>query len=108
MKRKNEIKVRFTDKEIADVNRKTALSGLSREEFIRKTLAGKRVTELPPVEYGKLIFEMRRAGQNVSQLLKTARANHYLNVADMRECVDEIRAVERKIHDSFFAPKPEE
>lgn len=108
LKRQNEIKVRFGDEEYEALMGKVRLSGLSREEFIRRTLAQKRVVELPPVDYGRLVFEMRRAGQNLHRLLVIATANHFFEAADIQDCLNEIKAVERKIHSSFFAPQKED
>ena len=46
---------------------------LSREEFIRETLRGTTLRERPPAEYGEILREMRRMGNNVHQLLIKAR-----------------------------------
>lgn len=108
LKRQNEIKVRLGDDEYESLMEKVRLSGLSREEFIRRTLAQKKVVELPPVDYRRLVFEMRRAGQNLHRLLVIATANHFFEAADILNCLSEIKAVERKIHSSFFAPQKED
>lgn len=108
MKKKNEIKIRLSDEELTALNKKVKLSGLSREEFARRCFANKKIVELPPVDYGKLIFETRRVGQNLNRLLRIAYANNYFNTPDIKDCLDRIRAVEDKIHSSFFAQQPEE
>lgn len=109
MRRRNHrVQAWLNDKEFDDFLRKVEQSGRSKEAFVRAALANKRVVELPPVDYGRLIFETRRIGQNLNQLLKMARLNRYVNTADLHDCVQEIRAVENKIHDAFFAQKLEE
>lgn len=100
--------VRLDDEEMTALNQKVKLSGLSREEFARRCFANKKVVELPPIDYGKLIFETRRVGQNLNRLLRIAYANNYFNTPDIKECLDRIRAVEDKIHSSFFAQNTEE
>lgn len=107
-KRNNAFLVRLDDDEMTVLNYKVSQSGLSRESFVRATLAGKKVVELPPVDYGKLIFETRRVGQNLNRLLRIAYANNYFDTPDIKDCLDRIRAVADKIHDSFFAPKAED
>ena len=107
-KRTNAFLVRLDDDEMTALNQKVKLSGLSREEFARRCFANKKIVELPPVDYGKLIFETRRVGQNLNRLLRIAYANNYFNTPDIKDCLDRIRAVEDNIHSSFFAQKPEE
>ena len=107
-KRTNAFLVRLDDDEMTALNQKVKLSGLSREEFARRCFANKKIVELPPVDYGKLIFETRRVGQNLNRLLRIAYANNYFNTPDIKDCLDRIRAVEDKIHSSFFAQQPEE
>ena len=107
-KRANRIWCRLNDEELAELNEKISKSKLTREEFIRRTLAEKKVVEMPPVDYRRLVFEMRRAGQNLHRLLVIATANHFFEAADIQNCLSELKAVERKIHSSFFAPQKEE
>lgn len=107
-KRPNRIVFYLDDGELRNLNNNVMSSGLSRESFIRKTIEGKKVVELPPIDYGKLIFETRRVGQNLNRLLRIAYANNYFNTPDIKDCLDRIRAVEDKIHSSFFAQNPEE
>ena len=106
-KRNNRIVFYLNDEELAALTDKVNKSKLPREKFIRSTLANKRITELPPIDYGRLLFEMRRAGQNLHRLLVIATANHFFEAADIRTCLDELKNVERKIHKSFFAPQTE-
>ena len=106
--RTNAFLIRLDDEEMAALNQKVRLSGLSREEFARRCFADKKIVELPPVDYGKLIFETRRVGQNLNRLLRIAYANNYFNASDIKDCLERIRAVEDKIHSSFFAQNPEE
>ena len=106
--RTNAFLIRLDDEEMAALNQKVRLSGLSREEFARRCFADKKIVELPPVDYGKLIFETRRVGQNLNRLLRIAYANNYFNTPDIKDCLDRIRAVEDKIHSSFFSQNPEE
>ena len=73
-KRNNRIVFYLNDEELAALTDKVQKSKFPREKFIRITLANKRITEMPPVDYGRLVFEMRRAGQNLHRLLVIATA----------------------------------
>lgn len=106
-KRNNRIVFYLNDEELAALTDKVQKSKFPREKFIRITLANKRLTEMPPVDYRRLVFEMRRAGQNLHRLLAIATANHFFEAADIQTCLSELKAVERKIHSSFFASKTE-
>ena len=106
-KRNNRIVFYLNDEELAALMDKVQKAKLPREKFIRITLSNKRITELPPIDYGRLLFEMRRTGQNLHRLLVIATANHFFEAADIHSCLDELKNVERKIHKSFFAPKTE-
>ena len=106
-KRNNRIVFYLNDEELVALTAKVQKSKFPREKFIRITLANKRITEMPPVDYRHLVFEMRRAGQNLHRLLVIATANHFFEAADIRASLDELKRVECKIHDAFFAPKAE-
>ena len=106
-KRNNRIVFYLNDEELTALTDKVQKSIFPREKFIRITLANKRITEMPPVDYSRLVFEMRRAGQNLHRLLVIATANHFFEAADIRACLDELKRVERKNHNSFFAPQTE-
>ena len=68
-KRNNRIVFYLNDEELVALTDKVQKSKFPREKFIRITLANKRLTEMPPVDYRRLVFEMRRAGQNLHRLL---------------------------------------
>ena len=76
-KRNNRIVFYLNDEELAALTDKVQKSKFPREKFIRITLANKRITKMPPVDYRRLVFEMRRAGQNLHRLLVIATANHF-------------------------------
>lgn len=106
-KRNNRIVFYLNDEELAALTDKVQKSKFPREKFIRITLANKRITEMPPVDYRHLVFEMRRAGQNLHRLLVIATANHFFEAAGIRACLEGLKGVENKIHDAFFASKTE-
>ena len=44
------IKVRIPEDELENLNRRVARSGISREEFVRRVLAGAAIMETPPAD----------------------------------------------------------
>lgn len=96
------INVRLSEKEFQQVNAKVRKSGMSREQFIRDTLANKKVNELPPVDFTKFIFEVRRVGQNLNRLLQIAYSNGFLDVASINHCLEKIEKLDDEIYRAFF------
>ena len=68
-KRNKEIKVRFTEKELADLDAKVARTYLSRENYIRGVLAGYEIMEAPDVDTRELIKQILKAGNNLNHLV---------------------------------------
>ena len=60
--RNHEIKVRFNDEELADLNAKVAKTRYNRENYIRAVLAGYEIMEAPDVETKELLDQIRRLG----------------------------------------------
>lgn len=106
-KRNHRIVFYLNDEEFDRLTTLVKESGRSREDIIRTAIERKRLTQLPPVDYGKLIFETRRVGQNVNSLLRIAYTNNYFNTPEIKECLEKIRGLERKIHTAFFETQEE-
>ena len=60
MKRNCRIWARLSPEEMESLNQKAKSTGLSREEYIRKVLAGAVPKQAPPLEYAELLRELRR------------------------------------------------
>ena len=73
MKRKKEVKIRFTDDELSLLNRYVSKVGYtSREKYIRSVLFENVPKEQPNIDYPKLIKEFNLIGNNLNQLVKIA------------------------------------
>lgn len=104
LKRTFEMKIRFTKEELDTLNEKSRKSGLSREEFCRRTLNGSTVKEAPPADVPVLIQELRRVGRSLDQFLKLADdAGMPVVVYQLREAMERNRAVEKLIVDVYTA-----
>ena len=87
-----------------EFDRVTALANatvLSREAFIREALHGTTLRERPPAEYGEILREMRRMGNNIHQLLLKARTLDYVDEIMLQETIDMIRRMDRVFTNSF-------
>ena len=104
MKRTLEMKIRFTRGELDALTKKARKSGFSREGFSRRILNGAVVKEAPPVELPLLIREVRRVGYNIDQLLKRANSIGLLDVPQLRKALEDNRAVEKMIVDTYTTP----
>ena len=101
MRRTLEMKIRFTRGELDDLTKKSRKAGLSREGYCRRILNGAVVKENPPADVPMLIREVRRVGYNIDQILKLANAKGLLDVPQLRKALDENRAVEKLISDTY-------
>ena len=57
--RTKEVKVRLTEGELARLNDNVALTGLSREQYLRLLIIHKTPTALPPADYRLLLRQMQ-------------------------------------------------
>ena len=69
-KRKKSILLRLTEEEFQKLNSKVELTNLNREEFIRTIIFEKQVYKKEFINnLNSLIWEVRRIGQNLNQVL---------------------------------------
>ena len=104
LRRTLEMKIRFTRGELDDLTKKSRKAGLSREGYCRRILNGAEVKEAPPVEVPVLIREVRRVGYNIDQILKRANSIGLLDVPQLRKALEDNRAVEKLIVDTYATP----
>lgn len=101
MKRTKEIKIRFSDDELASLNAYVSKAGYtSREKYIRTVLLKNVPKEQPNLDYQKLIKEFNSIGNNLNQLIKLAYHQPLL-YDETKTCLDNlndlIKATEQTI-----------
>lgn len=101
-KRNHRIVFYLNDKEFEAFEKKAKRSSHSREDFIRKAIQEAQIKELPPADLHKLIWEIRRVGNNIDQILMIANAKGILNIPDLRKAIDDLRAVEKLIVSQYI------
>ena len=87
----------LNDREFEAFEQKAKRSSRSREAFIRKAIEDVQIKELPPADLYKLIWEIRRVGNNIDQILMIANAKGILNIPDLRKAIDDLREAEKLI-----------
>ena len=100
--RNNRIVFYLNDKELATLDRKVKKAGRSREAFIRNAVADIQIKEAPPADLYKLIWEIRRVGNNIDQILMTANTKGILNIPDLRKTIDDLREAEKLIVSQYI------
>ena len=90
MKRTKEIKIRFSDDELASLNLYVSKAGYtSREKYIRTVLLKNVLKEQPNLDYQKLIKEFNSIGNNLNQLVKSAY-HQPLFYEEAKTCLDNL------------------
>ena len=87
----------LNDREFEAFEEKAKRSSRSREAFIRRAIQEVQIKELPPADLHKLIWEIRRVGNNIDQILMIANAKGILNIPDLRKAIDDLREAEKLI-----------
>ena len=101
-KRIHEIKIRFSPDELTTLNEQVKKAGISREQFCRNAIQGVVIRENPPVDLYKLIWEIRRVGNNIDQILMIANTKGILNIPDLRKAIDDLREAEKLIVSQYI------
>ena len=92
----------LNDREFEAFEEKAKRSSRSREAFIRKAIEDVQIKELPPADLHKLIWELRRVGNNIDQILMIANSKGILNIPDLRKAIDDLREAEKLIVSQYI------
>lgn len=101
-KRNHRVVFYLNDKEFEAFEQKAKRSSRSREAFIRKAIEDVQIKELPPADLHKLIWEVRRVGNNIDQILMIANSKGILNIPDLRKAIDDLREAEKLIVSQYI------
>ena len=103
--RTHEIKIRLSQAELESLNAQVAKTRLSREQFCRNAIRGVAIRENPPADLHKLIWEIRRVGNNIDQILTIANARGLLDVPYLRKTIADLREAEKLIAATYEQPR---
>lgn len=99
--RTHQIIIRLSDEELADLNEKVSRVSGSREQFIRQCISGVVIKEAPSVNVPKLIWEVRRVGFSLNQILRIANTSGLLDMPQLRKALEQNREMEVRIVDAY-------
>lgn len=93
-KRNHIVVVHLNDDELHMLNAKQSETGDCRETFIRKVISEAEVRQSPPAEYGKILWEIRRIGTNLNQLINIARAHGFVDERELKKIQNDVRSMD--------------
>ena len=96
-----QIHFRVTQKEYKTITEKAAESGLSISEFSRRVLMGCKVTTAPPVDFYTLLWQIKRIGSNLDQLLRKLNTFGIAYSLDLERCEDDIKDMKRLLIETY-------
>lgn len=97
-KRTREIKIRFLDHELEELNRKVRKTGMSREAYCREVLNGSEVKEGPSADVPLLLREVRQNNVLLDQLVQARGEVEGVRLAQL---LDQIQEVEQTIVEAY-------
>lgn len=95
--------LRLSQEELDDLTKKADRAGISKADFVRKTVKGKTIKEAPPADVPLLIREVRRVGSNMDQILRFVNARSYLHIPELQRALEENRKVETMLNRVYGA-----
>ena len=101
MKKEKAIIIRLTRVDFDRLNALVDITGLSREEFVRRLIAGATIREKPPAEYGEIVRSLHRIGSNIEQILVKARSLGFVDSIMLKEVADKIDELDMMFCSSF-------
>ena len=104
-KRKREIDfhVYLSEEENEVLNKFCKVMKTDRSKIIRAMILGTRLVEAPPVDYKHFIIELRRVGTNLNQLTAKANTIGFINRAECRVVLNDVRTLEAN-NSKYFNP----
>lgn len=100
-----QVKVYLNEEEYENLCRLCKETNLKRGRLIRLLLEGYVPPQAPPVDYKKLIREVRAVGNNINQILFYVNTNGILNVPDLNAELKKLREVEKFIREHYEAKR---
>ena len=100
-----QVKVYLNEEEYENLCRLCKETNLKRGRLIRLLLEGYVPPQAPPVDYKKLIREIRAVGNNINQILFYVNTNGILNVPDLNTELVKLREVEKFIREHYEAKR---
>lgn len=94
--------IRLNESEYTHLHQKAEATGLSHSAFIRHAITHCEVRACPPPDYRQFIWELRRIGANIDQILRIAYTKAPLQVPDLKKALTNLSELEDKIDAVYY------
>ena len=94
--------IRLNESEYTCLHKKAAAAGLSLSAFIRHSINSCEIRACPPPDYHQFIWELRRIGTNIDQILRIAYTKAPLQVPDLKKALTNLSELEDKIDAVYY------
>ena len=101
-KRTRRCVIRLSESEYTCLHQKAKATGLSLSAFIRHAINRCEIRACPPPDYRKFIWELRRIGANIDQILRIAYTKAPLQVPDLKKSLSSLWELEDRIETAYF------
>lgn len=101
-KRTRRCVIRLSESEYTYLHQKAKATGLSLSAFIRHAINRCEIRACPPPDYRKFIWELRRIGANIDQILRIAYTKAPLQVPDLKKSLSSLWELEDRIETAYF------
>lgn len=97
-KRSHDLHLRLNDDELERLNIAVAKTGLSREAYLRKLIAGQQPKELPPPDFRPMMRQLYYCGNNLNQIARKANALNMIDAQRYEEAAELFRKTVTEIN----------
>ena len=95
-KKTENVHLRLTPDEFALLKEQSKCTGRSMSDLIRAAWKKMKIVELPPADFTETVVQLRRIGNDLGQLNRTANAGE-VNIPEIRKTLSEISVLDRKL-----------
>lgn len=103
-KRKNRVYIYLSDDEYSVFLENVQKSGLTINDYCRQQFVNGKVISAPPADFRKLIWELKRMGTNLDQILFKLNAIGEYEQDDLNNCAEEIHGIVKLLYKTFNRP----
>ena len=102
MKRTKKIDLRLSEDELQKLNADVALSGLSREKYLRALIEYRTVKAMPPMDLIDILRSLQRISNNMNQIARKAHALDFVDTDAYWGNVDLLKSTMRELREVIY------
>ena len=100
--RNRSVLLRFTEEEFEKLNSDVAISGLSRETYLRALIANRPITPMPPMDLVDVLRNLQKINNNMNQIARKAHSLNFIDTTTYWENADLLRTVLRELREVIY------